>query len=152
MKTKTYANYDGSEDIIILGQYAEKGDIELTDDYTSCQVNVGDTNVMSIETDGFISILSPEEYEEWVEECITNEIELDDLDVDAIYLPKFKGDISMAVESDRNGGTSTNFDFDDFIGHQIEEVWEFILQLPEGTKVYPIENHDLFTLRKKIRK
>jgi hypothetical protein len=150
MKTKIFNNYDGSEDIIILGQHAGVGDILLMDDYTDCQINIGDTPVTSINTDGFISILSPEQYEEWVEESISNDTDFNV--VDAIYIPKFKGDISMSVEVDENGTTSNRFSFNDFIGNQIEEVWEFILQLPVGTKIYPIENHDLYTLRKKIGK
>ena len=112
-------------------------DVEITDDYTSFEVYVGDKKVKgSYESDGFITIMTLSHFKKWQSDYpdfLTN-----GGGIDSFLLPNFKGTIGATAFVD--GEFTKDFDLDDYIQHQLEDA-EVFLTLPEGTQIVKMDNY-----------
>lgn len=131
-------------DIMIIGSVCyDDSDVRLYDDYTFCTVMVGGNKEFSFHTDGFLTILTLEEFEKWLPN--NKWFTQPPYDIECAYLPFFKGKISMKVELSSNE-YSSDFKLNNFIADQIgiDNIDDFIIDLPRGTTAYLVEDPTLF--------
>jgi hypothetical protein len=112
-------------------------DVEITDDYTSFEVYVGNKKVKGFyESDGFISIMTLPEFAKWQKQY--PDVMTDGGGVDSFLLPNFKGTIGVTAMVD--GEFTSDFDLSDYIQHQLEDG-EVFLTLPEGTEIMKMDDY-----------
>jgi hypothetical protein len=139
IKSKDLVTYDEETTLVVLGtiDHNNGSDVEITDDYTSFEVYVGDKKVKgSYESDGFITIMTLPEFKIWqtqYPDFLTN-----GGGIDSFLLPNFKGTIGATAFVD--GEFTKDFDLDDYIQHQLEDA-EVFLTLPEGTQIVKMDNY-----------
>jgi hypothetical protein len=140
IKSKTVRTYNEETTLVVVGtiDHNDNRDVEITDDYTSFGVYVGDKRMKgSYESDGFISIMTLPEFAKWQTEY--PDAMTDGGAVDSFLLPHFKGTIGVtAVVEDSE--FSTDFDLSDYIQHQLEDA-EVFLTLPEGTEILKMDDY-----------
>lgn len=127
--------------LVILGTgYNDHDDVQLTDDYSNFGIIIGDKVDKSVnyESDGFISLLTIDEFKEWK---IENDIDNDnhDLGIESL-LVTFKGKIGVTAFHD--GKFTNNFDINNYIQRELNNADVFIT-LPEGSVVTPMNRHNL---------
>lgn len=135
------------KDLVIYGWTfdGEKG-VEITDDYTSFSIKVGNDNPIYLESDGFANITTVDQFLKML-----NESDLDIEDIfgatDAVYVPGFKGQIKLGVfDDDGKLIPTTEYDLNDYIHHQLEDGGDVTIFLPENTKVTKINEKNLKSL------
>ena len=139
IKSKDLVTYDEETTLVVLGtiDHNNGSDVEITDDYTSFEVYVGDKKVKgSYESDGFITIMTLSHFKKWQSDYpdfLTN-----GGGIDSFLLPNFKGTIGATAFVD--GEFTKDFDLDDYIQHQLEDA-EVFLTLPEGTQIVKMDNY-----------
>lgn len=139
IKSKDVRTYNEETTLVVLGtiDHNDNRDVEITDDYTSFEVYVGDKKIKgSYESDGFISIMTLPEFAKWQKQY--PDAMKDGGAVDSFLLPNFKGTIGVTAMVD--GEFTTDFDLSDYIQHQIEDA-EVFLTLPEGTEIVKMDNY-----------
>ena len=140
IKSKDLRTYNEETTLVVVGtiDHNDNRDVEITDDYTSFGVYVGDKRMKgSYESDGFISIMTLPEFAKWQTEY--PDAMTDGGAVDSFLLPNFKGTIGVtAVVEDSE--FSTDFDLSDYIQHQLEDA-EVFLTLPEGTEILKMDDY-----------
>jgi hypothetical protein len=115
-------------------------DVEITDDYTSFEVYVGNKKMKaSYESDGFISIMTLPEFKKW--QAAYPDAMTDGGGVDSFLLPNFKGTIGVTAMYDV-GEFTNDFDLNDYIQHQdgMEDAY-VALTLPEGTQIVKMDDY-----------
>ncbi len=144
IKSKTVRTYNEETTLVVMGtiDHNDNRDVEITDDYTSFEVLVGDKKIKgSYESDGFISIMTLPEFAKWQKQY--PDAMKDGGGVDSFLLPDFKGNIGVTAKITNDmvdGEFTTDFDLSDYIQHQIEDV-EVFLTLPEGTKIMKMDDY-----------
>ncbi len=144
IKSKTVRTYNEETTLVVMGtiDHNDNRDVEITDDYTSFEVLVGDKKIKgSYESDGFISIMTLPEFAKWQKQY--PDAMKDGGGVDSFLLPNFKGTIGVTAKITNDmvdGEFTTDFDLSDYIQHQIEDV-EVFLTLPEGTKIMKMDDY-----------
>lgn len=132
--------YDEETTLVVVGtiDHNDNRDVEITDDYTSFGVYVGDKKLKgSYESDGFISIMTLPEFSKW--QAKYPEALTDGGAVDSFLLPNFKGTIGVTAVNE-DGEFTTDFDLSDYIQHQIEDA-DVFLTLPEGTEIVKMDDY-----------
>lgn len=148
IKSKSVKTYNEETTLVVVGtiDHNENRDVEITDDYTSFGVYVGDKKVKGsdnkynyfYESDGFISIMTLPEFAKW--QAQYPDAMSDGGGVDSFLLPHFKGTIGVTAMVD--GEFTSDFDLSDYIQHQdgMDEA-EIFLTLPEGTEIMKMDNY-----------
>ena len=146
IKSKSVKTYNEETTLVVVGtiDHNENRDVEITDDYTSFGVYVGDKKVKGsdnkynyfYESDGFISIMTLPEFAKWQKQY--PDAMTDGGGVDSFLLPNFKGTIGVTAMVD--GEFTTDFDLSDYIQHQLEDA-EVFLTLPEGTEIVKMDDY-----------
>jgi len=139
VNTKKLTSYSEPTDFVILGcEYDGEHDIEITDDYTGLDIYEGGKRKFSIESDGFISIMSIDGYKNWVKEYGEDCGDA----CDAVLVSGYQGDIRVGAKLE-DGTFSTDFNFNDYIQHQIDDCESVFINFPSGTQINKIKDHDL---------
>jgi hypothetical protein len=148
IKSKSVKTYTEETTLVVVGtiDHNDNRDVEITDDYTSFGVYVGDKKVKGsdnkynyfYESDGFISIMTLPEFKIWQTQY--PDAMTDGGGIDSFLLPNFKGTIGVTAMVD--GEFTSDFDLSDYIQHQdgMEEA-EVFLTLPEGTEIMKMDNY-----------
>ncbi len=140
IKSKDVKTYNEETTLVVMGtiDHNDNRDVEITDDYTSFGVYVGNKRIKgSYDSDGFISIMTLPEFAKWQTQY--PDAMKDGGGVDSFLLPNFKGTIGVtAIVEDSE--FSTDFDLSDYIQHQLEDA-EVFLTLPEGTEIMKMDKH-----------
>ena len=134
IKSKSVKTYNEETTLVVVGtiDHNDNRDVEITDDYTSFGVYIGDKVKDFYESDGFISIMTLPEFKIW--QSTYSDFMNDGGGVDSFLLPNFKGTIGITAMVD--GEFTSDFDLSDYIQHQDEmEDSEVFLTLPEGTEI-----------------
>lgn len=139
IKSKTVKTYTEETTLVVMGtiDHNDNRDVEITDDYTSFEVYVGDKKIKGFyESDGFISIMTLPEFKKWQTQY--PDAMKDGGGVDSFLLPNFKGTIGVTALCD--GEFTSDFDLSDYIQHQLEDA-EVFLTLPEGTEIVKMDDY-----------
>jgi hypothetical protein len=139
IKSKTVKTYTEETTLVVMGtiDHNDNRDVEITDDYTSFEVYVGDKKLKGFyESDGFISIMTLPEFKKW--QIQYPDAMKDGGGVDSFLLPNFKGTIGVTVLCD--GEFTSDFDLGDYIQHQLEDA-EVFLTLPKGTEIVKMDDY-----------
>lgn len=147
IKSKDVRTYNEETTLVVMGtiDHNDNRDVEITDDYTSFGVYVGDKRIMIgrenldgfYESDGFISIMTLPEFKIWQTQY--PDAMTDGGGVDSFLLPNFKGTIGVTAMVEDSGEFTNNFDLSDYIQHQLEDA-EVFLTLPEGTEIMKMDD------------
>jgi hypothetical protein len=140
IKSKSVKTYNEETTLVVVGtiDHNDNRDVEITDDYTSFGVYIGDKVKDFYESDGFISIMTLPEFKIW--QSTYSDFMNDGGGVDSFLLPNFKGTIGITAMVD--GEFTSDFDLSDYIQHQDEmEEAEVFLTLPEGTEIMKMDNY-----------
>ena len=142
IKSQTLRTYDEETTLVVVGtiDHNDNRDVQITDDYTSFEVYVGDKKMkLSYESDGFISIMTLPEFKKWQSQY--PDAMTDGGGIDSFLLPHFKGTIGVTAMYDVGEFTS-DFDLSDYIQHQdgMEDA-EVFLTLPEGTEIMKMDDY-----------
>jgi hypothetical protein len=142
IKSQTLRTYDEETTLVVVGttDHDDNRDVEITDDYTSFEVYVGNKKMKaSYESDGFISIMTLPEFKKWQSQY--PDAMTDGGGIDSFLLPHFKGTIGVTAMYDVGEFTS-DFDLSDYIQHQdgMEDA-EVFLTLPEGTEIMKMDDY-----------
>lgn len=141
---------DKPTDLFIVGSYIVKddenyGDFIITDGEDYFETMINNVCVQSTCSDGFVNILTREEFNEHKEMLVENLI-----DQDFIFVPNFVGEIKLQVAFyfDENGPERKVFedlDLDEYLMHQdgFHELYnhdnhystQFEIVLPDNTKI-----------------
>ena len=144
IKSKDVRTYNEETTLVVMGtiDHNDNRDVEITDDYTSFEVLVGDKKIKgSYESDGFISIMTLPEFAKWQKQY--PDAMKDGGGVDSFLLPNFKGTIGVTAKITNDmvdGEFTTDFDLSDYIQHQLEDA-EVFLTLPEGTEIMKMDDY-----------
>lgn len=139
IKSKTVKTYNEETTLVVMGtiDHNDNRNVEITDDYTSFEVYVGDKKVKGFyESDGFISIMTLPEFAKWQKQY--SDAMKDGGAVDSFLLLNFKGTIGVTALCD--GEFTSDFDLSDYIQHQLEDARVF-LTLPEGTEIVKMDDY-----------
>ena len=139
IKSKDLRTFDEETTLVVMGtiDHNDNRDVEITDDYTSFEVYVGNKKMKGgYESDGFISIMTLPEFAKWQKQY--PDLMTDGAGVDSFLLPNFKGTIGITAICD--GEFTTDFDLSDYIQHQLEDA-EVFLTLPEGTEILKMDDY-----------
>ena len=142
IKSQTLRTYDEETTLVVVGttDHDDNRDVEITDDYTSFEVYVGNKKMKaSYESDGFISIMTLPEFKKWQSQY--PDAMTDGGGIDSFLLPHFKGTIGVTAMYDV-GEFTNDFDLSDFIQHQdgMEDAY-VSLTLPEGTEIMKMDDY-----------
>jgi uncharacterized protein (DUF1778 family) len=142
IKSKVVRTYDEETTLVVVGtiDHNDNRDVEITDDYTSFEVYVGNKKMKgSYESDGFISIMTLPEFTKWQKQY--PDAMKDGGGIDSFLLPHFKGTIGVTAMYDV-GEFTNEFDLDDYILHQdgMEDAY-VSLTLPEGTQIMKMDDY-----------
>ena len=139
IKSKDLRTFDEETTLVVVGtiDHNDNRDVEITDDYTSFEVYVGNKKMKGgYESDGFISIMTLPEFAKWQKQY--PDLMTDGAGVDSFLLPNFKGTIGITAICD--GEFTTDFDLSDYIQHQLEDA-EVFLTLPEETEILKMDDY-----------
>ena len=139
IKSKDLRTFDEETTLVVVGtiDHNDNRDVEITDDYTSFEVYVGNKKMKGgYESDGFISIMSLPEFAKWQKQY--PDLMTDGAGIDSFLLPNFKGTIGVTAMVD--GEFISDFDLSDYIQHQLEDA-EVFLTLPEGTEIMKMDDY-----------
>jgi len=139
IKSQTVRTYNEETTLVVMGtiDHNENRDVEITDDYTSFGVYVGDKRIKGYyESDGFISIMTLPEFKKW--QANFPDAMTDGGAVDSFLLPNFKGTIGVTAMVDDE--FTSDFDLGDYIQHQLEDA-DVFLTLPEGTEIMKMDDY-----------
>ena len=139
IKSKDLRTFDEETTLVVMGtiDHNDNRDVEITDDYTSFEVYVGNKKMKGgYESDGFISIMTLPEFAKWQKQY--PDLMTDGAGIDSFLLPNFKGTIGVTAMVD--GEFTTDFDLSDYIQHQLEDA-EVFLTLPEGTEILKMDDY-----------
>lgn len=139
VKSKTVKTYNEETTLVVMGtiDHNDNRNVEITDDYTSFGVYVGDKKIKGFyESDGFISIMTLLDFKKWQTQY--PDAMKDGGAVDSFLLPNFKGTIGVTALCD--GEFTSDFDLSDYIQHQLEDA-EVFLTLPEGTEIVKMDDY-----------
>ena len=139
IKSKDLRTFDEETTLVVMGtiDHNDNRDVEITDDYTSFEVYVGNKKMKGgYESDGFISIMTLPEFAKWQKQY--PDLMTDGAGVDSFLLPNFKGTIGVTAMVD--GEFISDFDLSDYIQHQLEDA-EVFLTLPEGTEIMKMDDY-----------
>jgi hypothetical protein len=139
IKSKDVRTFDEETTLVVMGtiDHNDNRDVQITDDYTSFEVYIGDKKMKSsYESDGFISIMTLPEFVKWQKQY--PDFLTDGGGVDSFLLPNFKGTIGITAMVD--GEFTSDFDLSDYIQHQLEDA-EVFLTLPEGTEIVKMDDY-----------
>ena len=139
IKSKDLRTYNEETTLVVMGtiDHNDSRDVEITDDYTSFEVYVGNKKVKGFyESEGFISIMTLPEFKIW--QTKNPDAMSDGGGVDSFLLPDFKGTIGVTAMVD--GEFTSDFDLSDYIQHQLEDA-EVFLTLPEGTEIIKMDDY-----------
>jgi hypothetical protein len=140
IKSKNVRIFDEETTLVVVGtiDHDDNRDVEITDDYTSFEVYVGNKKMKgSYESDGFISIMTLPEFKKWQKQY--PDAMKDGGGVDSFLLPNFKGTIGVTAMYDV-GEFTNEFDLNDYIQHQLEDAC-VSLTLPEGTQIMKMDDY-----------
>jgi hypothetical protein len=140
IKSKDLRTYNEETTLVVMGtiDHNDNRDVEITDDYTSFGVYVGDKKVKGFyESDGFISIMTLPDFKKWQSQY--PDLMTDGAGIDSFLLPHFKGTIGLTVMC--SDESTADFDLSDFIHHQFDDDVEVFLTLPEGTEVIKMDDY-----------
>jgi len=142
VKSKTVRTYDKETTLVVMGtiDHNDNSDVEITDDYTSFEVYVGNKKMKDgYESDGFISIMTLPEFKKW--QAAYPDAMTDGGGIGSFLLPNFKGTIGVTAMYDV-GEFTNDFDLDDYILHQdgMEDAY-VALTLPEGTQIVKMDDY-----------
>jgi len=142
IKSKVVRTYDEETTLVVMGtiDHNDNRDVEITDDYTSFEVYVGNKKMKGgYESDGFISIMTLPEFKKW--QAAYPDAMTDGGGVDSFLLPNFKGTIGVTAMYDV-GEFTNDFDLNDYIQHQdgMEDAY-VALTLPEGTQIVKMDDY-----------
>ena len=140
IKSKNVRIFDEETTLVVVGtiDHDDNRDVEITDDYTSFEVYVGNKKMKgSYESDGFISIMTLPEFKKWQKQY--PDAMKDGGGIDSFLLPNFKGTIGVTAMYDV-GEFTNDFDLGDYIQHQIEDAC-VSLTLPEGTEIVKMDDY-----------
>lgn len=142
IESKEVRTYNEETTLVVVGtiDHNDNRDVEITDDYTSFGVYVGNKRIKGFyESDGFISIMTLSEFKKW--QAAYPDALIDGGAVDSFLLPNFKGTIGVtAAVNDTE--FSTDFDLSDYIQHQdgMEDA-DVYLVFPEGTEIMKMDDY-----------
>jgi hypothetical protein len=131
IKTNVLKTFTVPTDFVILGSMTDKSDFSITDDFETLHIYVNGKKTGSIETDGFVTILSMEEYKNFKNSLSEEVLGL----YECIIVSNYKGDINVGAKVD--GEYTNNFNFNDYIAFQFNpdyEDYEVFINFPTGTK------------------
>ena len=153
---KVVETYSKPTDFVIVGVDYDGRDIEITDDYYSADLYLNGSPVKLsksrgslFETEGHVSFMTINRYKQWVKEFDVD----GNMGVDAILVTDFCGDITVGCKTE-GGSFSTDFNFSDYILHQVEDGEEVIINLINNsseTGIYKITDHDLNKISPYVR-
>lgn len=142
IKSKDLRTYNEETTLVVVGtiDHNDNRDVEITDDYTSFEVYVGNKKIKgSYESDGFISIMTLPEFAKW--QTTYPDAMTDGGGIDSFLLPNFKGTIGVTAMYDV-GEFTNEFDLNDYIQHQDGMEDAFVsLTLPEGTEIMKMDDY-----------
>ena len=116
IETKKLTSYSKPTDFVILGCDYDGRDIEITDDYSTLEIWVEGKPNFRVETEGHVSIMSVDRYKQWIKEWSEDCGDA----VDAVLVSGYQGDIMVGAQLE-DGTFSTDFSFDDYIHHQLDD-------------------------------
>ena len=141
IKSNDVRTYNEETTLVVMGtiDHNDNRDVEITDDYTSFGVYVGNKRLKGFyESDGFISIMTLADFKKW--QAAYPDALTDGGGVGSFLLPNFKGTIGVTAEVD--GEFTNDFDLSDYIQHQDEmDEADVYLVLPEGTEVMKMDDY-----------
>jgi hypothetical protein len=141
IETKKLTSYSKPTDFVILGCDYDGRDIEITDDYSTLEIWVEGKPNFRVETEGHVSIISVDRYKQWIKEWSEDWGD----GFDAVLVSGYQGDIMVGAQLE-DGTFSTDFNFDDYIHHQLDDYADVFINFPSGTQINPIKKHDLNSL------
>lgn len=152
-KTKLLKSIDTPQDLIIVGMtVGDSEEFSITDDYSGFDINIGDKKKFGIESDGFVSIVTVQEFLDFKKNDEDAYEAIIDGACGAVLLQNFSGEIRVGVK-DKNGNpamrplkTTYDFDLNDYILHQFDEYVNVIVDLPAGTNAVEITDKNLVSL------
>lgn len=139
--------FDVETDLVVVGSSYAGNDFSLTDDYSAFEVIVGNKEHKGYyESDGFVSIMTLEQFKEFQDRIIEDCGELENNGCDSFFLPKFKGTIGVTAKLDEKVFTD-EFDINDYITHQFDndkvDRVDVFMTLPEGTVIVEMTDHTI---------
>jgi hypothetical protein len=148
-KQQTLMTFDKPTTIVLLGDGTndcDNSDFQVTDDESGFDIYVGGKpSKYSSSCTGFGSVVTLEEYKNW-----KYNLEYDGDISDAYIITGFTGTIGISAKLE-DDSYSTDFDLDDYICHQFDGYVDVIINLPEGTELHKIEDHDLSKVTSLLR-
>ena len=147
IKSVEVVTFDVETDLVVVGSSYAGNDFSLTDDYSAFEVIVGNkVHKGYYESDGFVSIMTLEQFKEFQDRIIEDCGELENNGCDSFFLPKFKGTIGVTAKLDEKVFTD-EFDITDYITHQFDndKVYrvDVFMTLPEGTVIVEMTDHTI---------
>lgn len=139
---KEYVNFTEPTTIVIFGESPQNystssspRSIQITDDETCFSLFIGEKQVRDLGSMGFADVFTLEEYKKYYNENKEMFSEYEGL-IGGVVVPNFVGKVEVTAFREINSGIefTKNFNFNDYIEHQIHDVSVGIL-LPEGTQV-----------------
>jgi hypothetical protein len=136
---KEYVNFTEPTTIVIFGESPQTPrSIQITDDETCFSLFIGEKKVRDLGSMGFADVFTLEEYKKYYNENKEMFSEYEGLIYghSGVVVPNFVGKVEVTAFREINSGIefTKNFNFNDYIEHQIHDVSVGIL-LPEGTQV-----------------
>ena len=144
---KVLESYSKPTDFVILGADYDGRDIEITDDYYRADIYLNGKPFelskwgFGFETEGHVSIMTINRYKKWVKEFGEDS----GGGVEAVLVTGFTGDVAVGCKTEEDE-FSTDFDFSDYILHQVDGGETVIINLIDRSGdvgIHQIENHDL---------
>ena len=147
IKSVEVVTFDVETDLVVVGSSYAGNDFSLTDDYSAFEVIVGNKEHKGYyESDGFVSIMTLEQFKEFQDRIIEDCGELENNGCDSFFLPKFKGTIGVTAKLDEKVFTD-EFDINDYITHQFDndkvDRVDVFMTLPEGTVIVEMTDHTI---------
>ena len=147
IKSVEVVTFDVETDLVVVGSSYAGNDFSLTDDYSAFEVIVGNKEHKGYyESDGFVSIMTLEQFKEFQDRIIEDCGELENNGCDSFFLPKFKGTIGVTAKLDEKVFTD-EFDITDYITHQFDndkvDRVDVFMTLPEGTVIVEMTDHTI---------
>lgn len=152
-KAETILTFNEPTHLVVMGtlDHNENSNLMITDDYSSFNLYIGGEKQVrkySYECDGFISVMTIPEYQQWCKKHNITSTSDDNMGSDSFMLPSFVGEIQVgAIFENGQYSDPKFFDLSDYILHQHNdednEVCDVFLNIPKGSTVIPMTNHQL---------
>lgn len=140
---KELVTFSEPTDIVIFGHYEDMGtEFQITDDETCFELYADGDRKMTLTSGGFGSVVTLDEYKKFYSMRGEEIAEWGgDGVVEGVVVTNFQGTIGIGAKLE-DGTISTDFDYSDFIHHQLDDCVDVIVNVPGNSNIFKL-NDDL---------